>query len=97
MPRTIPKGRVLAHNHVMHTEWMPNGLNGFRWSTPEGNHKGFVRCPCAWSGLPHYALREHVEVVKKLKTANKCWTAEECGLPMALAPTSKRLPQRVGA
>jgi hypothetical protein len=83
MPRTIPKGRVLAHNHIMHTAWMPNGLNGFPcWTMPEDNiHKSFVPCPCGWSGLPHYAHRDHVAAVRKLKSADKCWTAGECGLP----------------
>lgn len=35
--RKIPRGRILAHNRVMHTVDMPNGLNGFRcWTWREG-------------------------------------------------------------
>jgi hypothetical protein len=82
MPLSVPKGRVLAHNDIRHTSTMPTGHNGFRaWAVPlEKMSKGFVPCPCGWSGLPHYACEGHVKVVKTLKTADKCWTAEDCGL-----------------
>jgi hypothetical protein len=33
VPRCVPKGRVLAHNHVRHWDQHPNTLNGFRWWT----------------------------------------------------------------
>jgi hypothetical protein len=71
IPRKVPEGRVLAHNHVMHTKGMPHGLNGFRCFTwPKGKQpRHFVRCPCGWSGLPHYAWREHVKA-----TGGKCET-----------------------
>lgn len=61
LPR-IPEGHVLAHNHIMHTVFMPRGLNGFRWWTwpKEKKPRNFIRCKCGWSGLPHYAIREHV-------------------------------------
>lgn len=60
-PRTVSAGRVLAHNHVRHTIDMTSGRNGFRaWTWPkEGKPRSFVRCACGWSGLPHYARREH--------------------------------------
>jgi len=58
-PKSVGKGRVLAHNHVAHTVDMPCGLNGFRcWTWPEGEKpRHFKRCKCGWSGLPHYRLR----------------------------------------
>jgi hypothetical protein len=59
VPRTIPAGRVLAHNHIRHTVDTPHGLNGFRcWTWPQGEvPRNFMHCECGWSGLPHYALR----------------------------------------
>jgi hypothetical protein len=58
--RKIPRGRILAHNRVMHTVDMPNGLNGFRcWTWREGlQPEHFVPCTCGWAGLPHYASNE---------------------------------------
>jgi hypothetical protein len=36
IPRTVPAGRVLAHNHVRHTIDMTQGRNGFRaWTWPK--------------------------------------------------------------
>jgi hypothetical protein len=60
-PRTVPAGRVLAHNHVRHTVDMPSGRNGFRaWTWPKDKKpRDFVRCGCGYAGLPHYARREH--------------------------------------
>jgi hypothetical protein len=57
IPKTIPRGRVLAHNHILHTIDMPPGLNGFRvwtWAKAE-MPDNFNKCGCGWSGLPHYA------------------------------------------
>ena len=57
MPRSEPKrGRVLVHNHVMHTVDMYNGENGFRYWTQKAS-PDLVRCKCGWSGLPHYRVR----------------------------------------
>jgi hypothetical protein len=77
MPRKIPAGRVLVHNHVRHTESMLNGANGFRcWTMLKGKQApDFVPCPCGWSGLPHYATAGHVKATK-----GKCSTAAQCGL-----------------
>jgi hypothetical protein len=60
VPRTIPPGRVLAHNHIQHTSNTVCGVNGFRaWTWPKENvPRNFVKCPCGWSGLPHVALRK---------------------------------------
>jgi hypothetical protein len=62
LPREIPEGHILAHNHIEHHASMPSGLNGFRfWTWPIGGQpEYFVRCPCGWSGLPHYASREWI-------------------------------------
>jgi hypothetical protein len=71
LPDKIPKGRILAHNHVMHTIDMPEGLNGFRcWTWREDlRPDNFVPCPCGWAGLPHYASREHIKT-----SGGKCET-----------------------
>jgi hypothetical protein len=55
VPRRIAPGRVLMHNHVRHTRDMPYGLNGFRAWYENKPPKGFKKCSCGWSGLPHYA------------------------------------------
>jgi len=59
IPRTIPPGRVLVHNHVMHDVDTPPGWNGFRAWTQDKNDEpaALVRCPCGWAGLPHYRVR----------------------------------------
>lgn len=57
VPRSIPAGRILAHNHVQHTIDMPNGVNGFRCWSQRNVPPNFKRCRCGWSGLPHYRLR----------------------------------------
>jgi len=40
--RSIPKGRVLAHNHVQHALYMGHGINGFCCST----NWRMKRCAC---------------------------------------------------
>ena len=74
VPRKVPEGRVLAHNHVQHSIGMRPGVNGFRcWTWPkESVPPHFVNCPCGWSGLPHVALREHVKATK-----GKCTTVDQ--------------------
>jgi len=61
IPRRITSGRVLMHNHVKHTPKTPCHYNGFRAWTDIKPPDGFVECPCGWSGLTHYARRNHVE------------------------------------
>jgi hypothetical protein len=66
IPRTVPEGRVLAHNDVRHTVDMPNGRNGFRvwtWSK-EKKPPNFVGCECGYAGLPHYALSDHAQTYR---------------------------------
>jgi hypothetical protein len=57
VPRKIPAGRVLAHNHVAHAIDTPPGERGFRaWTWPEGEvPPHFKPCACGWSGLSHVA------------------------------------------
>jgi hypothetical protein len=64
VPTSIPEGRVLCHNHVRHSPNTPVGENGFRAWTEAKAPKGFVKCPCGWSGLPHYASRIHVAAIR---------------------------------
>jgi len=57
VPQKVPAGYVLCHNHIMHTNDMHCGVNGFRaWFSLRKPPAGFVKCPCGWSGLPHYRL-----------------------------------------
>ncbi len=51
-PKRISKGRVLCHNHILY--------QGFRAWTDVKPPPGFVRCPCGFAGLPHYARRAFV-------------------------------------
>jgi hypothetical protein len=56
VPRSVPAGRFLAHNHIQHTTDMPHGMNGFRcWTLTKPT--GLVKCKCGWAGLPHYRVR----------------------------------------
>jgi hypothetical protein len=64
VPTSIGQGRVLCHNHVKHIATTTCGTNGFRAWTEAKAPKGFVKCPCGWSGLPHYAHRDYVKSVR---------------------------------
>jgi hypothetical protein len=72
VPKSIGPSRKLMHNHVRHTWDTPCGTNSFRAWTDTKVPAGFIRCPCGWSGLPHYASRRQVEASK-----GKCDTLEE--------------------
>jgi hypothetical protein len=67
VPRSVGAGRVLCHNRVQHGDDTGCGVNGFRGWTCETAEKPktFVKCLCGWSGLPHFAWREHVSVYNK--------------------------------
>jgi hypothetical protein len=59
VPRKIPKGRVLVHNHVIPVgfhKWLHNGASGFRAWTQKRDDS-LVRCLCGWSDLPHYHFK----------------------------------------
>ena len=64
VPYSVPEGRVLMHNQVLHDADTPSGTNGFRGWTDLKPLPGFVRCHCGWAyGLPHYA-RSDVAVAR---------------------------------
>ena len=86
VPRSIPAGRVLAHNHVQHTSGMGCGINGFRaWTWPEDKvPRHFIKCPCGWSGLPHVAARDFV------KHSGKCVTVYRMFRHMGMSPEQAR-------
>jgi hypothetical protein len=80
VPTKVPKGRVLAHNHILHTVDMPNGENGFRcWTWPKDKvPRTFKRCKCGWSGLPHYRMKGETKRLDAL--ADRCITAAQLQL-----------------
>jgi len=65
IPKSVARGMVLAHNHVVHGPDWPCGVNGFRAWTDAKRPAGFVLCPCRWSGLRHYAARRFVEAYRE--------------------------------
>jgi len=71
VPKTIGTGRKLMHNNVRHTVDMPTGVNGFRAWTDTKVPAGFIRCPCGWSGLPHYAERRACERPRRATSEDK--------------------------
>jgi hypothetical protein len=66
IPRKVPEGRVLAHNHARHTADMGCGWNGFRWWTwpKEQVPPNFAPCACGYAGLPHVAFKKHADSYK---------------------------------
>jgi hypothetical protein len=63
IPKSIPAGRVLVHNHIRHAVDTPSGINGFRaWTQKPSDQLG--RCNCGWSGLPHYRVRRMTHAKK---------------------------------
>ena len=93
IPRTVAEGRVLAHNHVMHTIDMGYGVDGFRcWTWPADKVPlHFTKCPCGWSGLPHVADRDHVRASK-----GKCITQYELLRISGFTPADARAAIRSG-
>jgi len=59
MPRKIPEGKFLWHNHVMHCEGMLQGCNGFRYCAGwlPVDREAFERCHCGVVPLLHYKIR----------------------------------------
>jgi hypothetical protein len=53
IPRTLPAGQVLVHNHVEPQQVI--GMNGFQVWT-QALDKQVVPCRCAWSGKLHYRV-----------------------------------------
>jgi hypothetical protein len=59
IPRKVPKGKFIWHNHVQHCVGMGHGVNGFRYRTgllPIDYHI-FQRCHCGVIDFPHYQIR----------------------------------------
>jgi hypothetical protein len=59
IPRKVPKGKFIWHNHVQHCVGMGHGINGFRYrqGTLPVNYHEFMRCQCGVIDLPHYSIR----------------------------------------
>jgi hypothetical protein len=59
VPRKVPAGKFLWHNHIMHCVGMGHGLNGFRYCAGwlPVDYKQFERCRCGVIPLPHFAIR----------------------------------------
>ena len=55
VPKEIPAGRVLVHNHVKHTTRTRSSVRGFRAWTQKLSDR-LAPCKCGWSGLPHYIV-----------------------------------------
>jgi predicted DNA-binding transcriptional regulator AlpA len=57
IPRSIPPGRVLAHNQVRHAIDTPYGVDDFKCWTWLKHEVPliFQPCDCGWAGLPHVA------------------------------------------
>jgi hypothetical protein len=59
VPKQLPEGRVLVHNHVIPQRQL--GMNGFRaWTQPLDD--SLVECSCDWAGADlhghrHYRVR----------------------------------------
>jgi hypothetical protein len=67
IPQSVGAGRALCHNHVQHDVDTYCGCNGFRARKSKTAEipKGFIKCPCGYAGLPHYADRDHVKYQRK--------------------------------
>jgi len=59
IPRKVPEGKFVWHNHIQHCAGMGHGVNGFRYrSHPLPiNYRKFERCDCDVINLPHYKIR----------------------------------------
>ena len=63
MPKSVPPGRIVVHNHVRPPGFpnVPLGFNGFRVWTELEDASERVRCECEWA--PH--LPEHYRVERR--------------------------------
>ena len=59
IPRKVPKGKFIWHNHIQHCVGMGHGINGFRYRNGllPINYREFERCHCGVIDLPHYKIR----------------------------------------
>jgi hypothetical protein len=64
-PKNVPRGMVLAHNHILHDQNTMIGVNGFRaFYSYRKDLPHFVECPCGWrpDWGKHYAWDKHVKL-----------------------------------
>lgn len=59
VPRKVPGGRFIWHNHVQHRVGMSHGFNGFRYRNGllPADYRVFMRCHCGVTDLPHHSIR----------------------------------------
>ncbi len=91
VPRSMAPGRVLMHNHVQHSVDTPCGVNGFRAWTDTEPPSEFGKCPCGWSGLPHYAHR-----AASRSSSSTCRTAKCADLKQLGSRKSSFLAMQIG-
>jgi hypothetical protein len=77
VPKRVPAGRVLAHNHVQHTIDQADGVRGFRcWTWPKDKvPRNFKPCKCGWAGLPHYRAKGETKRLDAQR--DRCLTAAQ--------------------
>jgi hypothetical protein len=73
VPKHVPPGTILVHNHIRHSARTPIGLNGFRaWLAYPSPR--YVRCRCKWTATKHYrvdfarAKAEYAAIEKLVQT-----------------------------
>ena len=59
LPRAVPDGRILVHNHVRPTRQI--GMRGFRAWLGSPGEKRYEICPCEWAP----ELGEHYRVASR--------------------------------
>jgi hypothetical protein len=62
IPRSVPEGRALVHNHISAKDEGKDrkpGESNFRAWTEKPSRKLLIRCDCGWSRLPHFRPRAH--------------------------------------
>jgi hypothetical protein len=80
VPRTIPAGKILVHNRVIHGSDWHCGANGFRcWTLNKSSSRRWRVCPCGWSGLKHYASPEHVKYQRSARARREMALANKYG------------------
>ena len=88
LPRKVPEGKFIWHNHVQHSVGMSPGLNGFRcWNgLLPIDYRQFERCHCGWIDLSYYKRRG----VRSDKCVSAYQILRNCGLTAKRARTALR-------
>jgi hypothetical protein len=79
IPKKLPKGGVLVHNHVFPPQ-KHLGLNGFRAWTQKADKRLLVVCRCKWAGVDLHGLT-HYRVSPKLLARSPRLLIEFAGAP----------------